>query len=292
MYGVIAQALMMLLNDGDAVKEVLNHVHLTTPIPICREHRWHTFWLEPMVPICGKCGKRATARRTRIFLTAPLNPHVWQPKEERGELIRRQFPRRIYALSPAQYFKFHLILDEDRYLDCIKRCFRIIFCRIFELDLHGNRVGMEYGLGLSTGWGKKFGWGFFSAEIQEMSMEYEVLDSGTYTALTQAPTKEGNGVELLSGMRKNLRYISDRDISSSIKGAKFTNELVIAEGSVVRIDTSRTKLFRYTINMKDLTFVLLHEDGERGVFTRTVRDGQRVVLDRVKAVEAMYMLAW
>ena len=292
MYGVLTQALMMLLGDGDTVKEVLTHVHLTTPLPVCTRHPWHTFWLEPNIPICGKCGRRAVAKRTKIFLTAPLNPHLWQPITEEGEPIRRQYPRRIYALSPDQYFKFHLIVDEDEYLDYINKCFKIIFHKISELDICRRRVGMEYGIGLSMGWGKKFGWGLFSAEIQKIPVKYEKLDKYVYTAIAQAPVKEGYGVELLSGMYENVRYISNRNISSLLRGAEFTSEIVIAKGSVVKIDANKVNLLRYTIDMDGFTFILLHERGDRGIFTRTIRYGQRTIVDQVKAIEPIYMLAW
>lgn len=293
LYGAFAQALNIINPQNSSV--ILSKVHVTSAMPTCVRHPWYSFWLEPMASLCGfrECGQIIETRLVKHFFTAPLNPHIWAPYEETKKPIERQYPRRVFALAPGQRFKLHMLVEDDYALNYVLKCLRFLFRELIEEDTCGVRVGSERGLGVSVGWGKKFGWGLFSANYRRVECETRIVDKGVYTLITLSPAPEKDGISLLSGAYRNVKYLADRDLYMFYGGRnlRFESRVAICEGSVVKVDASRMPLVSYLVNVdENLIIELLHERDPKPPMRRIKTFGHSIL--EYKAFEPTFMRAF
>ena len=200
-------------------------------------------------------------------------------------------------MEPGQSFIMHIAVDH-KYREHVERALKVLFSSIIEEGLDGYRVKEHRGLGLSIGFGGKMGWGLFKAVVREATVrEEEDIRGEIVEALTMAPTIEREGVRLISGAYRNVRYIKRRVLgrfyhAEGLEPIEFDSSMMVAEGSVVEIDSNKVPLRRIAVKLgEDLNFVVLLEL-ESMVLRREVYYGGQPLMKGLKAVEPMYMSVW
>jgi len=129
--------------------------------------------------------------------------------EGRVDVNRRMFPRVVFPIAPSvcvggverrQEFAFLVFCEDVEAVDAFVSGLRVL-CR----DVWVRDLGRGFrGLGLGIGWGKKFGWGCFSAKVDGFDV-VEPLSRGKaeerYVSLQSPLTSQDGSVYLVQGFR-------------------------------------------------------------------------------------------